>query len=56
MTTLRVSVEIAEAVATGVLTCGDTTYIPTGAFLRRVSQADRAGRTPAIRATVAAAA
>ena len=56
MISLRVSVQIAKAVATGVATRRDTTHLPTAAFPRQVSQADRAERTPAIRATVAAAA
>ena len=52
---LRVSVQIAKAVATGVVTPRDTTHPPTAAFPSRVSQADQAELTPAIRATVAAA-
>jgi hypothetical protein len=52
----RVSVQIAKAVPTAVVTRSDTTHLPTAAALRRVSQADRAGRTPAIRVTIAAAA
>ncbi len=56
MISLRVSVQIAKAVPTGVVTRRDTMHLSTAAFLRRVLQADRAGRTPTIQATVAAAA
>ena len=56
MISLRVSVQIAKAVATGVVIRRDTTHLPTAAFPRRVSKADQAERTPAIRAMVAAAA
>lgn len=56
MISLRVSVQIAKAVATGVVTRRDTTHLSTAAFRRRVSQADRTERTPAMRATAAAAA
>jgi DNA-binding transcriptional LysR family regulator len=41
------------AVATAVVTRRDTTHLPTAAFLRAVSKADRDARTPAIRATAA---
>jgi DNA-binding transcriptional LysR family regulator len=44
------------AVATAVVTRRDSTHLPTAAFLRAVSQADRAARARAIRPTVATAA
>jgi hypothetical protein len=55
MISRRMSVQIAKAVATPVVTRRDTTHLPTAALLRRIAQADRAVRTPAIRATIAAA-
>jgi hypothetical protein len=48
--------QIAKEVATAVVTRRDTTHLPTAAFPRPVSHAERAERTPAIRATIAAAA
>jgi hypothetical protein len=50
------SVQIAKAVAPAVVTRRDTTHHEIEALVRRVSHADRAGRTPAIPATIAAAA
>ena len=41
------------AVATAVLTRRKTTHLPTAAFLRAISQADRASRTSLIRAPIA---
>lgn len=56
MISQRVPIQIAKAVATAAVTPRDTAPLPTGAFVRRVSQADRAGGRPAITATIAAAA
>jgi hypothetical protein len=50
-----VCVQIAKAMAPAVVTRLDTTH-PDAAFRRRVSQAERAGRTPVIPTTIAAAA
>jgi hypothetical protein len=43
------SVPIAKAVATPVVTRRDTTHLPTPALLRRMARAERAVRTPSER-------